>query len=72
MRGHGSTVTGFSLRQAVYRAIYAEINARLQGDALRLGTPIYLTEGEAEESSRANDSQLDRAWHLWKRDIARK
>ena len=38
MRGHGSTVVGYSVRQAVYRAIYAESNAKLQAEALRLGT----------------------------------
>ena len=37
MRGHGSTVVGTSLEQVVYRAVYAEINARLQSQALALG-----------------------------------
>ncbi len=69
MRGHGSTVVGFNLRQAVYRAIYAEVNARQQSEALRLGAPIYLTPGEAIESAKANDGQQDRAWNLWKRAI---
>jgi ribulose-5-phosphate 4-epimerase/fuculose-1-phosphate aldolase len=69
MRGHGSTVIGFNLRQAVYRAVYAEMNARLQSEALRLGAPVYLTSGEAVESAKANDSQQDRAWNLWKRAI---
>ena len=69
MRGHGSTVVGFNLRQAVYRAIYAEVNARQQSEALRLGAPIYLTPGEAVESAKANDGQQDRAWNLWKRAI---
>ena len=69
MRGHGSTVIGFNLRQAVYRAVYAEMNARLQSEALRLGTPTYLTPGEAVESAKANDGQQDRAWNLWKRAI---
>ena len=69
MRGHGSTVVGFSLRQAVYRAVYAEVNARQQSEALRLGAPIYLTPGEATESAKANDGQQDRAWNLWKRAI---
>ena len=38
MRGHGSTVVGTSIEQALYRAIYAEVNAKLQaagGDAGR-------------------------------------
>jgi HCOMODA/2-hydroxy-3-carboxy-muconic semialdehyde decarboxylase len=69
MRGHGSTVVGFNLRQAVYRAVYAEVNARQQAEALRLGTPNYLTPGEAVESAKANDGQQDRAWNLWKRSI---
>jgi ribulose-5-phosphate 4-epimerase/fuculose-1-phosphate aldolase len=69
MRGHGSTVVGFNLRQAVYRAVYAEVNARQQSEALRLGAPIYLTPGEAMESAKANDGQQDRAWNLWKRAI---
>ena len=69
MRGHGSTVVGFNLRQAVYRAVYAEVNARQQSEALRLGAPIYLTPGEAVESAKANDGQQDRAWNLWKRAI---
>ncbi len=71
MRGHGSTVVGKSLRQAVYRAAYAELNARLQSEALKLGTPIYLTREEAEGAARANDANLDRAWDLWKRAVCR-
>src|SRR5262249_35855721 len=69
MRGHGSTGAGATLRQAVYRAIYAEWNAKLQLDALRLGSPIYLTREEAEGAARANDAAIDRAWHLWKRAV---
>jgi HCOMODA/2-hydroxy-3-carboxy-muconic semialdehyde decarboxylase len=71
MRGHGSTVVGRGVRQAVYRAIYAEANARLQADALRLGSPIYLTPGEAEGAARANDNNMDRAWNLWVREVRR-
>jgi HCOMODA/2-hydroxy-3-carboxy-muconic semialdehyde decarboxylase len=65
MRGHGSTAVGGSLRQAVFRAIYAEINARLQVEALHLGDVVYLTEGEGRAAAAANDGQLDRAWDLW-------
>lgn len=69
MRGHGSTaVASLNVRQAVYRAVYAEMNARLQTDALRLGTPVYLTAAEAAGAALANDNQQDRAWNLWKRE----
>jgi hypothetical protein len=66
MRGHGSTVVGTSVRQAVFRAVYTEINARLQSEALRLGRVTYLTDQEAELASATNDSQINRAWELWK------
>ena len=70
MRGHGSTVVGtLNVRQAVYRAVYAETNARLQSEALRLGSPIYLTAAEAAGAAQANDNQQDRAWNLWKREV---
>lgn len=65
MRGHGSTVVGAGLRQVVYRAIYAEANARLQLSAQTLGQPVYLNAREAQLASDANDGQIDRSWHLW-------
>ena len=66
MRGHGSTAVGASLRQAVFRAVYTEVNARLQAEALRLGPVTYLTDEEAALASAANDGQINRAWELWK------
>ena len=70
MRGHGSTVVGtLNLRQAVYRAVYAEVNAKLVSEALRLGPPVFLTPGEAAGAAQANDNQQDRAWNLWIREI---
>ena len=67
MRGHGSTVVGSSLEQVVYRAIYAELNARLQSQALALGEPTYLNEDEAALAAATNDTQLARVWELWAR-----
>jgi ribulose-5-phosphate 4-epimerase/fuculose-1-phosphate aldolase len=67
MRGHGSVVTGQSLQQAVYRAIYMELNARLQSEAMRLGRVNYLTPGEARAGAEVNDRMLHRPWELWKR-----
>lgn len=32
MRGHGITVVGSSLRETVFRAVYADLNAQLQAD----------------------------------------
>src|ERR1700719_2948866 len=65
MRGHGSTVVGSTLRQAVFRAVYTEVGARLQMEAMKLGPVTYLTEGEAAATTSTNNTQIDRAWHLW-------
>jgi HCOMODA/2-hydroxy-3-carboxy-muconic semialdehyde decarboxylase len=70
MRGHGAVVTGASLAQVVARAIYMEVNARIQLDAIRLGGPIrYLG---AEEARIATEAQGDypRAWELWTRVVS--
>lgn len=65
MRGHGSTVVGNSLEQAIYRAIYAEVNARMQLAAQGLGEISFLNEEEAQLSSDMNDGQIPRSWNLW-------
>lgn len=69
MRGHGSTVVGNSLEQAVYRAFYAEVNARLQMQARQLGDVTYLNAQEAAKAAAINDTQLPRVWELWTREI---
>jgi ribulose-5-phosphate 4-epimerase/fuculose-1-phosphate aldolase len=66
MRGHGSVAVGTTLKQVVYRAIYAEVNARLQSEAMRLGEVTYLNAAEAAGATRANDEVIDRPWELWK------
>jgi len=65
MRGHGSTAVGSSLEQAVYRAVYAEVNARLQLQAVTLGEVTYLNAREAANAAATNDTQLARVWELW-------
>lgn len=73
MRGHGATIVGTDLRQAVFRAIYAAENAALQSQAMQLGGAVtFLTEGEAESTSRMADATLHRAWELWVRNVREK
>jgi ribulose-5-phosphate 4-epimerase/fuculose-1-phosphate aldolase len=69
MRGHGSTVVGTDVRQAVFRAVYTEVNAKLQSEALRLGPPTYLTAGESAATTATNNAQIDRAWNLWRAQL---
>jgi ribulose-5-phosphate 4-epimerase/fuculose-1-phosphate aldolase len=74
MRGHGMTVIGDSVPEAVFRAIYTEMNARLQLQATQLEGPIeFLSDEEGRRSTAANRGTLERPWELWKKKaLARK
>jgi len=50
MRGHGCSVAAGSLQEAVITAVYAQLNATLQLDAMQLGGVKYLSEGEVRET----------------------
>lgn len=65
MRGHGSTVVGDSIKRAVYRAVYAELNARYQLQAMQLGEVTFLTEGECRACVDKVEGQMQRPWDLW-------
>jgi len=71
MRGHGNVVVGPNVRRMVSRAIYTEVNARLQLQALALGSPIiYLDETEARAGEENRDKSerghsVDRTWQMW-------
>jgi HCOMODA/2-hydroxy-3-carboxy-muconic semialdehyde decarboxylase len=68
MRGHGMTVVGDCVAEAVFRAIYTEMNARLQIQAGQLEGPIaFLSDEEGRRSTAANRSTLERPWELWKK-----
>jgi ribulose-5-phosphate 4-epimerase/fuculose-1-phosphate aldolase len=73
MRGHGNVVTAPSLPLAVFRAVYTEINARLQLQAIALGGPvIYLDPEEGAKADKINQQVVARPWELWKRRISGK
>ena len=68
MRGHGMTVVGDGVPEVVFRAIYTEMNARLQLQATRLDGPIeFLSDEEGRRSTAANRGTLERPWELWKK-----
>jgi HCOMODA/2-hydroxy-3-carboxy-muconic semialdehyde decarboxylase len=66
MRGHGATVVGKSLKEAVYRAIYATQNAELQARALAIGNVTFLEDEEARKFEEFNARGYERPWQLWK------
>lgn len=71
MRGHGCTVVGGSIKEAVYTAVYLEVNANLQLQANPLGPITFLTEGEVDKiCARLRDGLpgegFSRAWEYWR------
>ena len=71
MRGHGDVAVGPSVRVAVFRAYYTDVNARLQSQAIALGGEItYLTPAEGAKADAVNLAVLDRVWNLWKLRVA--
>jgi ribulose-5-phosphate 4-epimerase/fuculose-1-phosphate aldolase len=71
MRGHGMTVIGDSVPEAVFRAIYTEMNARLQLQATQLEGPIeFLSDEEGRRSMASNRGTLERPWELWKKSVS--
>ena len=68
LRGHGDVVVGRSVKEAVFRAIYTEVNARLESEALRLGQGqvVFLNNEEAKAAAETNSAQIGRPWELWK------
>ena len=67
MRGHGNVVFGPTLQHAVFRAIYTEVNARLQTTAIGLGGKVrYLSDAEGDNVTNRQPGNIARAWELWK------
>ena len=72
MRGHGAVAVGTGLPHVVFRSVYTEVNARLQTQAMTLGSPItYLSPEEAKRIEATMAGTLGRPWELWKRKLGR-
>lgn len=69
MRGHGSVAAAQSVRHVVFRAIYTEVNARMESEALRLGEPTFLNDQEAAAATKTADGLVNRPWELWKQRV---
>ncbi|SLN64598.1 Decarboxylase NovR [Roseivivax jejudonensis] len=73
MRAHGSVACGPTLQTAVFRAVYTEVNARVQHWALALAgdaeTLASLSDEEGRLADQPNQTAGRRAWDLWRREI---
>lgn len=76
MRGHGDTVVGPEVRRATARAVYTEIGARIQAQAMAMApsSPLEFlspAEGDAFEGIGPNGAitdkseGTDRSWNMW-------
>ena len=72
MRGHGNVVVGPNVKRATFRAVYTEVNARLQTIALGLGGPVNYVSPEEGALRDKNPGEEGRAWDGWKEKAMRK
>jgi HCOMODA/2-hydroxy-3-carboxy-muconic semialdehyde decarboxylase len=70
MRGHGSVAVGGSVSEAVFRAVFTELNARVQAASIGLGAEYTaLTAGEVQAATESNRGQIPRAWEIWRSEV---
>jgi len=72
MRAHGSVACGPALQTAVFRAVYTEVNARIQHWTMALAGGAAMAALDAEEGRLAdaiNQTAGMRAWELWRSHV---
>jgi hypothetical protein len=55
-----------SLHHVLFRAVYTEVNARMQAEAMALGPVTSLSPEEAAAASKTVDKLVERPWAMWK------
>jgi ribulose-5-phosphate 4-epimerase/fuculose-1-phosphate aldolase len=68
LRGHGAVVVGKTIPEVCILALYLEESARLQTEAMKLGTPRFLSAEEAERVAKRTfkPTSTERAWEHFK------
>ncbi len=72
MRAHGSVACGPTLQLAVFRAVYTEVNSRVQHWTMALsggGRIASLDEEEGRLADVPNQGACMRAWQLWRGQV---
>lgn len=75
MRGHGFTTAAEDIQTAVFQAVYAQNNARLQAQSLALanatGSPgvEFLNDREIRDTTTVMPKTSDRPWGLWVKQV---
>ena len=75
MRGHGAVIVGVTVPDAVSNAIFLDVNARVQAQAIALGGKVtYLTQADVEAGAVSpqppapigTPGYYPRSWGIWK------
>jgi HCOMODA/2-hydroxy-3-carboxy-muconic semialdehyde decarboxylase len=69
IRGHGNAVVGPTIKSAIWRAYYTEVNARMLIAAKALGEPIttmFADEAAITDKEMQSAVSIDRAWDMWR------
>jgi ribulose-5-phosphate 4-epimerase/fuculose-1-phosphate aldolase len=69
MRGHGASIVGASLKEAIYRTIYTAQNASLQRETQAYASATFLD--DVEIAAIDNAGSYDKAWRFWQRRAMR-
>lgn len=69
MRGHGNAIVGDSVKRATVRAVYTEINARVQLEAMRLSNSINSMDQTELDYNTVENFDVDRPWDNFKRKL---
>ena len=76
LRAHGFVAVAPNLPAAVFRAIFTEVNARIQlramslGGSQDIGAVAYLDAEEGRKADAVNLATVGRSWELWKKRIS--
>jgi ribulose-5-phosphate 4-epimerase/fuculose-1-phosphate aldolase len=64
LRGHGAVVVAKNVPEVCMLSLYLEESARLQAEAMRLGSPKFLSHDEAQRIARGTfkPASTERAW----------
>ena len=70
LRAHGFVAVGPTLPTAVFRAVFTEVNARVQLNAALLGGPLAALDVEEGRLADAiNLATVGRSWEVWKKRV---
>ena len=70
LRAHGFVAVAPTIPDAVFRAIFTEVSARVQLQAASLGGPMAaLSAEEGRKADAINLATVERSWELWKKRV---